>query len=248
MTPVKLDRSIKRGHQVGGFGIEILYPGLALDQGDSGIGAIGRIDHARIRPGTLIKMHPHRDDEILTYMRGGIMLHRDTVGHEEALTKNRLMLMNAGHTFRHEEKMSGTEDIEALQIFIRPRAADLEPMVQFHDFPEAISQGAWRLIAGPEGEAPMELRAAAWIHDSRLSTGATLALPVTPVPGATRLLYVFAGRATVGETQLAEGESLLLDDEPHVVEAKADTDLVLFTTDERTPVFTGGMFSGNVLA
>ena len=105
MTPVKPDRSIKRGRQVGGFGIEILYPGLALDQGDSGIGAIGQIDQARgSRSGTLIKMHPHRDDEILTYMRGGIMLHRDTVGHEEALTKNRLMLMNAGHTFQHEEK------------------------------------------------------------------------------------------------------------------------------------------------
>ena len=134
---------------MGGFGIEILYPGLALDQGDSGIGAIGRIDHARIRPGTLIKMHPHRDDEILTYMRGGIMLHRDTVGHEEALAKNRLMLMNAGHTFQHEEKMSGTEDIEALQIFIRPRAADLEPMVQFHDFPESYQSGRVAVDRGP---------------------------------------------------------------------------------------------------
>lgn len=30
MTPVKLDRSMKRGHQRGGFGIEILYSGLLL--------------------------------------------------------------------------------------------------------------------------------------------------------------------------------------------------------------------------
>jgi len=34
MTPVKLDRAVKKGHRVGAFGIEILYPGLALDQGD----------------------------------------------------------------------------------------------------------------------------------------------------------------------------------------------------------------------
>jgi len=31
----------------------------------------GRIDHARITPGTLIPMHPHQNDEILTYLRNG---------------------------------------------------------------------------------------------------------------------------------------------------------------------------------
>lgn len=158
------------------------------------------------------------------------------------------MLMNAGHTFQHEETMAGTEDIECLQIFIRPRAADLEPMVQFHDFPEAISQHQWRLIAGPKGEAPLELRAAAWVQDSHLSAGAELALPAAPVPGVTRLLYVFAGRASVGTTALGAGESLVLDDKSYVVEAQAETDLVLFTTDVSAPVFKGGMFSGNVLA
>lgn len=247
ITQIKLDRSMKRGNRAGAFGIEILFPGMTLGQGDSGIGAIGRIDHARIGPGGFIAMHPHRDDEILTYMRRGTMLHRDTVGHEEALTKTRLMLMNAGHTFQHEEKMIGKEDIECLQIFIRPRTPDLEPMVQFHDFPEAVSQDKWRLIAGPKGEAPLELRAAAWVYDSRLSAGGTLALPEVPARGATRLLYVFAGRASVGPTALGEGESLLLDDGAYVVEAEADTDLVLFTTDTDAPVFKGGMFSGNVL-
>ncbi|MET3354378.1 UNVERIFIED_ORG: redox-sensitive bicupin YhaK (pirin superfamily) [Xanthobacter viscosus] len=248
MTPVKLDRSVKRTHRTGDFGIEILFPGMTLGQGDSGIGAIGRIDQALIGPGGFVALHPHRDDEILTYMRGGTMLHRDTVGNEEVLTKTRLMLMNAGHTFQHEEKMVGTEDIEALQIFIRPRAPALEPMVQFHDFPDAISQDEWRLIAGPKGEAPLELRAAAWVQDSHLSAGAKLALPAVPVPGAMRLLYVFAGRASVGTKALCDGESLVLDDEAYVVEAQADTDLVLFTTDASVPVFKGGMFSGNVLA
>ena len=66
ITQIKLDRSMKRGNRAGAFGIEILFPGMTLGQGDSGIGAIGRIDHARIGPGGFIAMHPHRDDEILT--------------------------------------------------------------------------------------------------------------------------------------------------------------------------------------
>ncbi len=68
----EIDNTIKYGKQRSGFGIEILYPGLirpALE--DSGFSTIGRIDHARIAPGTLIPMHPHKNDEILTYLRSG---------------------------------------------------------------------------------------------------------------------------------------------------------------------------------
>nr|WP_278248460.1 pirin family protein [Niastella populi] len=39
------------------------------------------MDHARINPGALIPMHPHRDDEILTYLRSGQVKHLDSEGH-----------------------------------------------------------------------------------------------------------------------------------------------------------------------
>lgn len=65
----KIDNSIKYGKQHDGFGLQILYPGLVRPQlSDSGFSTIGRIDHARITPGTLIPMHPHKVDEILTYL------------------------------------------------------------------------------------------------------------------------------------------------------------------------------------
>ncbi|UXT50164.1 pimeloyl-CoA dehydrogenase [Agrobacterium tumefaciens] len=248
MLPVKLDRSLKRGHRNGAFGIEILFPGLVLRNGDSGIAAIGRIDQARIGPGGFIAMHPHRDDEILTYVRSGTMLHRDTAAHEEVVTNHRLMLMNAGHTFQHEEKMLGEDNIEALQIFIRPHTASLEPRVQFHDFEVPLSINQWRLVAGPGGDAPLELRAAAWVHDMRLTSGDVAGLPASSVVAARRLLYVFAGRVTVAGFELAEGEGLLLDAQDYEVYADVDTDLVLFTTDPEAPVFKGGMFSGNIVA
>jgi redox-sensitive bicupin YhaK (pirin superfamily) len=111
-APIKLDRRRESGGWQGGFGIQILYPGVALGTNDSGIAAIGRIDHARIPAGHIIRMHPHRDDEILTYVRHSGMLHRDTVGDQEEITRTRLMLMNAGHTFEHEEKMLGPEPLE----------------------------------------------------------------------------------------------------------------------------------------
>jgi len=247
MKPIKIERGAQRGNWDRGFAVEILHPGLTLNAGDSGIGAIGRIDRARIQPGHVIGMHPHRDDEILTYARAGTTLHRDSMGNEEAVTNTRLMMMNAGHTFQHEEEMLGPEPTEALQIFLRPRAPDLEPKVQFHDFGEIASRDAWRLIAAPEG-APLKVRAQAWVQDAHLSAGTTIALPAPQAPGIVRLVYAVTGDVRVDDVTLAPGESVYLDDGEWTVTAKSESDVVLFTTDPAAPVYKGGMFSGDVRA
>jgi quercetin 2,3-dioxygenase len=246
MNTIRLKRGIRRGDPSRGFSLEILYPGLTFGEDDSGIGAIGRIDRARIHPGHTIAMHPHRDDEILTYVRVGSMLHKDTVGHREEIRPARLMMMNAGHTFQHEETILGREPQEALQIFLRPCAPSLDPTVQFHDFGKAESRDAWRLLAAPEG-APFKVRSQAWVHDTRLSAGTTLALPDIPAQAPVRLLYVFAGEVRSGGLTLQTGEGAFLAEDEVSVEATSDTDLVLITTDSSAPVFKGGMFSGNVL-
>jgi len=246
MKTIKMKRGIRRGDPSRGFSLEILYPGLTFGEDDSGIGAIGRIDRARIHPGDTIAMHPHRDDEILTYVRVGSMFHKDTVGHREEIRPARLMMMNAGHTFQHEETILGSEPQEALQIFLRPRAPSLDPRVQFHDFGEAESRDAWRLLSAPEG-APFEVRSQAWVHDTRLTAGTTLALPNFPAHAPVRLLYVFSGEARVGGLTLQTAEGAFLANDETSVEARSDSDLVLVATDSSAPVFKGGMFSGNVL-
>ncbi|WP_306421688.1 pirin family protein [Methylobacterium dankookense] len=235
------------GNPARGFAVEIIRPGLSLGGGDSGLGAIGRIDRATVAPGHVIGMHPHRDDEILTYVRAGRMLHRDTVGNVQEITATRLMMMGAGHTFQHEERMLDPDPVEALQIFLRPRAADLDPQVRFHEFGQAVSHGVWRLIAAPEG-ASLQVRAQAWVSDAHIPVGSALPLPPPPAPEAVRLLYVFGGAVEVGGIALRAGEAAYLKGDGGGVEARSDADLVLLATDPGAPVFRGGMFSGNALA
>lgn len=245
---LKVNRHDKKSHGSGGFGIEILWPGSVQKNTDSGIGAIGRIDHANIEPGTVIAMHPHKNDEILTYIRKGRMLHLDTVGNEEEITNTRLMLMNAGHTFQHEERVLGNdrEAMQCLQIFVRPATADLPPMVQFHDFVNPYSLNKWRGIAGP-ANAPLLFRAPAWLHDVRLEKGQALNTPDIPVDSLTRILYVFEGKASIGDVTLSSGEAAIIsDDADYAVVALENSDVVLFTTDTSVQVFRNGMFSGNM--
>jgi redox-sensitive bicupin YhaK (pirin superfamily) len=146
----KINAAMKYGRQQGGFGIEILYPGLirpALK--DTGFSTLGRIDHARITPDTLIPMHPHRDDEILTYLRSGKVKHLDSTGFADVISNQKLMMMNAGDHFYHEELVLEEGGVlEGLQIFIRPEAGGLQSQVQFCELQDVYSLNQWRKIAG----------------------------------------------------------------------------------------------------
>jgi redox-sensitive bicupin YhaK (pirin superfamily) len=190
-------------------------------------------------------MHPHRDDEILTYLRSGRVRHRDSEGHTREISSQRLMLMNAGRRFEHEELVQEGGDLTGLQIFLRPAAGGLEPQVQFRDLDAAYSVDRWRLLAGPDKADGLVVRSQSWVHDMRLTAGRQTVLPAAPA-ALTRLLYVLAGRLVVGGEALDAGDSLLIGTAPNRIEASTTTDLVLFSTDETAPVFKGGMFSGNM--
>jgi hypothetical protein len=244
-----IPRDRKQAHGSAGFRIEILYPGHFTGGSDSGIGTLGRIDDARVAPGHIVKMHPHRDDEILTYLRSGMLEHRDTVGVPEAVTSTRLMLMNAGAEFQHEERVVAEGGpLRALQIFLRPESPGLEPRVQFHDFGTATTDGEWRLIAGPKGDAPLEVRSRAWVEDARFNAGTEYQLSEPYSTGLTRMLYVFGGSIELDGRRLAAGDAAILSGEDASFSVEERAELVLFSTDEAAPVFKGGMFSGNRLS
>ncbi|MBZ9792096.1 pirin family protein [Rhizobium sp. 3T7] len=244
MTITKIADGRMRGNIGEGFGVEIMYPGLSLTQDDSGIGPIGRIDRAQVQPGHLIGMHPHKDDEILAYIRGGEMLHRDTVGNEERLDQTHFMMMNAGHTFQHEELMLGKTTVRALQIFLRPHAPNLEPMVQFHDFVDEVSDDNWRLIAGPR-KARLMVRSDVWVFDARLSAGTTLNCRPLLISELASLLFVVNGEIRFGNETVSEGESVFATSFEQHPMALTETDIVLFSFDADAQVYRGGMFSGN---
>lgn len=232
----------------GGFGIEILFPGKGIGSNDSGIGTIGRIDQAVITPGTLVPMHPHQDDEILTYLRSGVVEHKDTEGNVEVIRNKRLMMMNAGAQFQHEEFVLPEGGmLTALQIFIRPEKGGLIPKVQFHDFPEAISRNEWRAVAGKENTFPLQIRSSTWIYDIKLEQGKHRSLPVLPVRNAMCLVYLFGGQLAVNENiTIQKGESILVENEEVQLTALQDCDIVLFITDPNAKVFKEGMYSGNI--
>lgn len=245
----KIDKAIKYGRQQGGFGVQILYPGLINPQlKDTGFSTIGRIDHAKINPGTLIPMHPHRDDEILTYLRTGKVKHRDSEGFTDVISNQHLMMMNSGATFYHEEKVLEEGGVlEGLQIFLRPEVAGLPPRVQFHQLQQPYSLNQWRKIAGNGQDYPLQIRSNTWLMDLRLEMGEEILLPGSLREHAAFLFYVFNGKVQVTqETVITTGESLLIENDKPKFLAQQTSDIVLFITQTNAVHFDGGMYSGNL--
>lgn len=226
--------------------IQILYPGMSVSTEDSGIGSIGRIDHATIRGQQRIAMHPHVNDEILSYFRSGIALHTDSEGFKETIGAKRLMLMKAGKLFYHEENINGTSEVfEGLQIFIRPGERDITPEVSFLDLEQIDSENKWRLLASPSPESILQFSSQTWVYDIKISEG-MVDSPEFPGENLTALLYVYQGSVEVNQKiSLQKKECLLFKDEKISIQSSQHAELVLLVTDENSPVFKKGMYSGN---
>jgi len=240
VLPARVGQSFGRGP----FQIRRMRPGAIVPNGnDLAFGSLSVIDHANLGVGTLVRMHEHTNDEILSYMWRGTMVHEDSAGHRVAISPHKLMLMNAGKSFWHEES---TPDgaVEMLQIFIRPREADLPGRVQFFDRTSMGVDGQWHLVAGPEDSgAPLKLRQQVMVYDAHLAVGAEIEAPVAT--GMTPWVYVMDGVVTAGGETLGKGDAVTdLDAQLPRFEAMEPATLVAFLVDRTAPASQAGMISG----
>jgi redox-sensitive bicupin YhaK (pirin superfamily) len=177
---------------------------------DHGYGPLALIVESLLEPGTWIRFHPHKNDEIISWVPDGIMRHNDRTVGELITDKNHLMVMNAGSGFWHEERtLESDPDLRMLQIFVRPHAADLEPVIQHGEISEAPAN-QWRYLFGPEGsDAPFFVRNDVHFYDIHLDKGAQVEMPEVPA-GWHTYFYVFTGKIAIGGESFRAGETGLI--------------------------------------
>lgn len=95
-------------------------------QGNAAHRALGPLivwNDDEIAVGRGFAMHGHRDMEIVTYVRQGVLGHRDTLGSEGTIRAGDVQVMSAGTGIRHAEVNQGDEPLKVYQIWLRPREA-----------------------------------------------------------------------------------------------------------------------------
>ncbi len=131
-----------------------------------------------------------------------------------------------------------------LQIFIRPKADDLEPDVQFLELEEAHSLNKWRLLAGHDRSgAPLLFRSEVLFYDLHLESRNTIQNP--ELDGLTGFMYLFSGSAVIenlGET-VEKGDSVIIKEEQLNLKSNENSDIVFFVLDETASYARNGLYT-----
>ncbi len=225
----------------GKFRIHLNFPGRNLpEHDDHGYGPLATVVESFMDPDTLISMHQHRNEEIISWVPEGVMRHDDGEGNKLVTDPEHLMVMGAGSGFWHEERtLADDPPLRMLQIFVRPHSLNLPATIQHESIPEPVAN-EWRHLFGPEtSDAPLTVRNDVDFYDVRLGAGSTVDLPSKA--GRDVYFYVFDGEVTAAGTHFDTTESgLLVDDDTVTITAETDAVLVAFLIDPDAPVTRQG--------
>ncbi|SFR56908.1 MULTISPECIES: pirin family protein [Halorubrum] len=227
----------------GKFRTRFNFPGRNLpDHDDHGYGPLSTVVESFMDPGTLIRMHQHRDEEIVSWVPAGVMRHDDREGNELVTDADHLLVMNAGEGFWHaEETLADDPPLRMLQIFVRPRELGLAPGIQHGPLPDPEPNEWRRVFASAGADHPFTVRNAVDCYDVRLDANEGATLPAAGERDA--YAYVFEGSVDVGGAALDETESVLWtgDGAPPTVTAGGEgATVVAFLVDPDAPVTRQG--------
>jgi redox-sensitive bicupin YhaK (pirin superfamily) len=154
--------------------------------------------------------HPHRDMEIVTYVVGGAVAHKDSMGTGSTIRPGEIQRMTAGTGITHSEfNPLPDTPLHLLQIWILPEKAGLKPSYEQLAFTDADRTDRLLLIASPAAASGgVHLNADARLYTALLSAGARVAH--TFPAGRNGWLQVVRGEIEVAGTRLAAGDGAAL--------------------------------------
>lgn len=176
------------------------------DPNRMGVGPLRVWNDDRIAPGTGFDPHPHRDMEIITYVRRGAVTHRDSLGNEGRTEAGDVQVMTAGTGIVHAEYNLEREPTDLFQIWIMPNQRGHAPRWDTRRFPEMDRAGTLvALASGREAAAEaLHIHADATLYGATLPAGHAMSVPL----GTGRQAYLVpaSGRVSVDGT-IAETRS-----------------------------------------
>ena len=116
--------------------------------------------------------HPHRDMEIITYVRTGAISHRDSMGNAGRTAAGDVQVMSAGTGVTHSEFNLEDEETTLFQIWIMPDRDGGNPGWGARQFPKADRSGQFvTLASGIEGDDALPIRANARVAAATVNAG-----------------------------------------------------------------------------
>ncbi|MFT7653633.1 MAG: redox-sensitive bicupin YhaK (pirin superfamily) [Candidatus Azotimanducaceae bacterium] len=141
-------------------------------------GVLRVINDDVIKAGAGFDTHPHRNMEIITYVREGAITHRDSNGNMGRTVAGDVQVMSAGTGVFHSEFNLESEDTNIFQIWIEPNQLDVKPRWDSYKFPKEPTADSLMLLVSGDGDAPLSIHQDALIYAGHLIEGTQLTHPI----------------------------------------------------------------------
>jgi redox-sensitive bicupin YhaK (pirin superfamily) len=181
-----------------------------------------------IAPRSGFPPHPHRDMEIVTYVRKGAITHEDSTGNKGRTVAGDVQVMSAGTGIAHSEYNMEDEATQIFQIWIIPDERGGEPSWGARPFPKDDRAGRFvTLASGIAGDGDsLPIRTQARVLGATVKAGET----VTYETAADRHLYLVpaTGKVRIGDIEVnaRDGAAITAVDRIEVT-ALQDSEVVL---------------------
>ena len=187
------------------------------------------INEDRVAAGQGFGTHPHRDMEIITYIIGGAVEHKDSMGNGTVIKAGEIQRMTAGTGVLHSEfNPSDDEELHLLQIWILPERNGLEPGYEQSMFNREDKLNRLRLVGSRDGrDGSLTIHQDVDLYASVLQEGQTLTHEVGS--GRKIFIQVIRGNIAVNGQSLAAGDGAQLENEVELsITSSAESDFLLF--------------------
>jgi redox-sensitive bicupin YhaK (pirin superfamily) len=207
-------RSNERGHAEHGW-LDSYHTFSFADYYDPqwlGFRTLRVINDDLIMPGMGFGTHPHRDMEIISYVLGGALQHRDSMGNGRVIRAGEFQYMAAGTGVEHSEfNPSTTEATRLLQIWIKPDAKGVTPRYAERNLAQAET-GKLHLVASKTGrDGSMEIHQDADLLLGKLDAGQSVKHSLAKDRHA--WVHVAEGEVSINGTKLSGGDAIAVGDE-----------------------------------
>ena len=196
------------------------------DPSRMGWGAIRVWNDDRIAAKSGFPPHPHRDMEIITYVRTGAISHQDSLGNTGRTAAGDVQVMSAGTGVTHAEYNLEDEPTTLFQIWVLTDKPGAEPSWGAMPFPKHSREGKFQLLAsGDSDDGALTINADAKVFGATVRAGDRLSYDPNP---ARHVYLVPSARVRVNGQEAKPRDGIAITGEDRItIEAEEDAELVL---------------------
>jgi redox-sensitive bicupin YhaK (pirin superfamily) len=183
-----------------------------------------------IKPHTGFDRHGHKDMEIVTYVRRGMITHKDHLGNEGRTVAGDVQVMSAGRGILHEEHNRESEPAQIFQLWIFPNENGVAPRWESQSFPKGDRAGQLVTLASgrKKDSGALVLHQDASILAATLKPGQTVTHELEP--GRYLYLVPALGKLTVNGKSIKARDGVAIHGE-NKIGIKADEESEILIAD-----------------